>query len=239
MIRAVVFDFDGLILETETAAYTSWAEIYREHGHELPLDRWFDYIGRGAGWFDVVGHLGELVGERFDATSTKARRTARRDEIVNALDLMAGVRDYIDGARRLGLRVGIASSSSRGWVCGHLERLAVLEGWDAIVCREDVEHAKPSPDLYLKAVSLLAVEPTEAIALEDSPNGVAAAKAAGLRCVAVPNALTADLDLRQADIRIASLADVSLDELIRRLEERATSHHQPRPRSTKGTLGTK
>ncbi|HEU5287461.1 MAG TPA: HAD-IA family hydrolase, partial [Candidatus Limnocylindria bacterium] len=147
-----------------------------------------------------------------------ARRTARRDEIVNALDLMAGVRDYLTDARRLGLRIGIASSSTRGWVCGHLERLAVREGWDAIVCREDVQDAKPSPELYQKAVGLLGVAPQEALALEDSPNGIAAAKAAGLRCVAVPNPLTADLDLRQADMRIASLAELSLGELIRRLD---------------------
>ncbi len=222
MIRALVFDFDGLILETESAAYTSWAEVYREHGHELPLDRWFDYIGRGAGWFDVAGHLAGLVGDRFDAASAKARRTARRDEMVNALGLMAGVRDYIDSAHRLGLRVGVASSSSRGWVCGHLERLAAIEHFEAIVCREDVDDAKPSPDLYLKAVSLLGVRPAEAVALEDSPNGISAAKAAGLRCVAVPNELTADLDLRQADMRIASLTELSLDDLIRRLEGSAT-----------------
>lgn len=214
MIRAVVFDFDGLILETESPAYTSWAEIYREHGHELPLDRWFDYVGRGAGWFDVVGHLADLVGERFDREATKARRAARRDELVNALDLMAGVRDYIDEARRLGLRVGIASSSTRGWVCGHLERLAVMEGWDAIVCREDVENAKPSPDLYLRAVELLGVSPAEAVALEDSPNGISAAKAAGLRCVAVPNPVTADLDLGQADVRVSSLAEMPLERLL-------------------------
>lgn len=218
MIRAIVFDFDGLILETETAAYTSWAEIYREHGHELPRDRWYDYIGRGAGWFDVMGHLAGLVGNAFDPTATKARRSARRDELVNALDLMAGVRDYLAEARRLGLRIGIASSSTRGWVCGHLERLAVSEGWDAIVCREDVHEAKPSPELYQKVVDLLGVDPHEAIALEDSPNGVAAAKAAGLRCVAVPNPLTAELDLRQADMRMSSLAELSLDELIRRLD---------------------
>ena len=218
MIRALVFDFDGLILETEMPAYTSWAEVYREHGHELPLDRWFDYIGRGGGWFDVMGHLGELVGERFDAAAAKARRTARRDELVSALELAAGVRDYIAAARRLGLRIGIASSSTRGWVCGHLERHAVIEGWDAIVCREDVVNAKPAPDLYLRAVELLGVPPGEALALEDSPHGIASAKAAGLRCVAVPNPLTADLDLGQADIRLASLADVTLEELIRRID---------------------
>ncbi len=220
MIQALVFDFDGLILETETAAYLSWAEIYREHGHELPRDRWLDYLGRGAGWFDAAGHLAALVGEPFDAAATKARRTARRDELVLALDVMAGVREYMAGARRLGLRVGIASSSTRGWVCGHLERLAFMEGWDAIVCREDVEHAKPSPDLYLKVVELLGIPPSDAVALEDSPNGVAAAKSAGLRCVAVPGPFTKDLDLSHADLRLGSLADEPLETVLERLVRR-------------------
>jgi HAD superfamily hydrolase (TIGR01509 family) len=214
MIRAVIFDFDGLILETETAAYQSWMEVYREHGHELPLDRWFDYIGRGAGWFDVAAHLAELVGDAFDRGAAKARRDRRRDEILATLDLMTGVREYMDDARRLGLAIGIASSSSRGWVCGHLERLGAIEGWSAIVCRDDVTNAKPAPDLYVRAMEMLGIGPGEGVALEDSPNGIAAAKAAGLYCVAVPNPVTRDLDLDQADMRLGSLADLPLERLL-------------------------
>ena len=212
-IRALVFDFDGLILETETPAFQAWDEIFREHGVELKRERWHDYIGREGRWFDVHGHLEELTGRAHDRDATKARRNARRDELLNAEKILAGVVELFREARAEGIKVAVASSSSREWVCGHLERLSFMEGWDAIVCRADVEHAKPAPDLYLKAVETMGVAPGEAVALEDSPNGIASAKAAGLRVVAVPNPLTAALDLRAADALVPSLADMTLARL--------------------------
>jgi len=213
VIRALVFDFDGLILETETPAYESWAEIFREHGHELPLDRWHDYIGSDTG-FDPAGHLAALVGEGFDRDATQKRRDARKNELVEALEVMVGVHDYIADARRLGLHLAVASSSSRAWVLGHLQRLGIEAHWDVVRCREDVARTKPAPDLYLAAVDALGVAPREAVAFEDSANGVAAAKDAGLLCVAVPNALTAGMDLSRADLRLATLAETPLERLL-------------------------
>lgn len=144
MIRALVFDFDGLILETETPAHQSWDEIYREHGHELPMDRWHGYIGSDTG-FDPAGHLAALVGEGFDRETTQARRDARKTELIAALDVMSGVREYVADAKRLGLRLAVASSSSRAWVLGHLERLELHAQWDAVRTREDVARTKPAP----------------------------------------------------------------------------------------------
>src|SRR6266850_4524378 len=211
-MRALVFDFDGLILETETPAFQAWDEIFREHGVELSVERWSDIIGRDSR-FDVHGHLEELTGRAHDRDATKAKRNARRDELVNAEKILAGVVELFREAKSEGLKVAVASSSSREWVCGHLQRLSFMEGWDAIVCRADVEHAKPAPDLYLRAVQTMGVAPREAIALEDSPNGIASAKAAGLRVVAVPNPLTASLDLRGADALVPSLANMTLPRL--------------------------
>ena len=216
-IRALVFDFDGLILETETPAYESWADIYREHGHELPRERWLEYIGRESGWFDVLGHLESLVAGPFDRVAVKKRRDERRNALVARLDVMAGVRDYLTEARRLGLRLAVASSSPGEYVRGHLTRLGLGGDWDAVVCREDAERAKPAPDLFLRAVELLGVAPDEAVAFEDSPNGVAAAKAAGLWVVAVPNELTAAGDLSQAHCRVATCAELPLVDLLARL----------------------
>jgi HAD superfamily hydrolase (TIGR01509 family) len=213
VIRALVFDFDGLILETETPAHQSWAEVYREHGHELPMDLWHGYIGSDSG-FDPAGHLAALVGEGFDRVATQARRDARKTELIAALDVMVGVRDYIADAKRLGLRLAVASSSSRAWVLGHLERLRLDADWDAVRAREDVARTKPAPDLYLAAVKALGVAPQETVAFEDSLNGIAAAKDAGLLCVAVPNALTAAMDLSRADIRLTSLAETPLERLL-------------------------
>jgi HAD superfamily hydrolase (TIGR01509 family) len=220
MIRALIFDFDGIILETEMPTYTAWSEIYREHGHDLPLDRWLDYIGREAGYFDALGHLASLVGESFDREAARASREKRRSELLDALDVMAGIRDYVSEARRLGLRLGVASSSSHEYVTRHLERLGLGGVWDAIVGREDAPRAKPAPDLYLRALALLGVSADEAIAIEDSPNGIAAAKDAGMRVVAVPNDLTSGLDLSRADCRVASCAEMSLAALLERLEGR-------------------
>lgn len=218
MIRALVFDFDGLILETETPSYESWAEIYRESGHELPMDRWHGYIGSDSG-FDPAGHLAALVGEGFEREAMQARRDARKTKLIAALDVMVGVREYVADARRMDLRLGVASSSSRAWVLGHLERLRLHAAWDAVRTRDDVARTKPAPDLYLAVVEALGVRPREAVAFEDSKNGIAAAKAAGLRCVAVPNALTAGMDLSQADVRLGSLADTPLAELLAVLDQ--------------------
>ena len=214
MIRALVFDFDGLILETETPAYETWAEIYKEHGHELPLDRWFDYLGREGGYFSAADYLAALVGEGFDRDAAQERRDARKTELIAGLDVMVGVRDYVAGAKGRGLRLAVASSSSRAWVLGHLDRLGLAAQWDAVRTRDDVARTKPAPDLYLSAVAALGVAPNEAVAFEDSANGIAAAKDAGLLCVAVPNALTAGMDLSRADLRLESLAETPLERLL-------------------------
>ncbi len=181
------------------------------------MDRWHAILGGARVDFDPLEHLAALVGEGLDRDAIRARRDARRTELIEALDVMDGVRDYIADAHRLGLRLGVASSSSRAWVLGHLERLGVREHWEVVRCRDDVERAKPAPDLYRASVEALGVAAHEAVAFEDAPNGIAAAKAAGLWCVAVPNALTRDLDLSQADLRVASLADEPLEALLERL----------------------
>jgi beta-phosphoglucomutase-like phosphatase (HAD superfamily) len=103
-------------------------------------------------------------------------------------------------------------------VSGHLDRLGILGRFDCVRCRDDVNNAKPAPDLYLAVLECLNVRATEALAIEDSPNGVIAAKGAGMRCVAIPNSITATLDLSAADLILRSLSEVSLPELLERLE---------------------
>ena len=137
--------------------------------------------------------------------------------MILAEPLLPGIVQHVDAARSLGLKVGVASSSTRDWVRGHLERLGILDRFDCIRCRDDVIHAKPEPDLYLAVLDCLEVSATEALAIEDSPNGVIAAKRAGLRCVAIPNPITARLDLSQADLLLQSLAEVTLPDLLERM----------------------
>jgi HAD superfamily hydrolase (TIGR01509 family) len=215
-VKLVVFDFDGLILDTEVPVYEAWQEIYDEHGHALEFAKWAQCIGT-ADSFDPCVDLATLVGRALDAEALRRRHGTRTDALIAAQALRPGVRERIEEAAGLGLGLGVASSSGRAWVHGHLERLGLLDCFQAIRCAEDVARVKPDPALYRAVLRAFDIVPADALALEDSPNGILAAKRAGLTCVAVPNALTARLDLGHADLVLGSLADVSLAELIGRL----------------------
>ncbi len=214
-VRALVFDFDGLILETETPAYQAWVEIYREYGHELPKALWLDYIGREGGWFDALAYLEGLAGPQPDRDAITRRRDERKTELVMKVAETAGLRELLTEARARHLLLAVCSSSTPKWVLGHLDRLGLRAFFDHVQCRDRSDlRAKPAPDLYLAACAGLGVRPEEAIAFEDSRNGMLAAQAAGMRCVVVPNELTIAMDLGGADHRFESLAAISLQELL-------------------------
>jgi HAD superfamily hydrolase (TIGR01509 family) len=216
MIKALIFDFDGLILDTESPEYQSWQEIYQEHGCSLSLSKWAESIGiSSVDAFDPCDYLEQQLGQSVDREAIRARHHARFDELIAMQSLLPGVEDYIFEAKKLGLKLGLASSSSRAWVTRYLSRFRIHTYFDALRCADDVERAKPDPALYLAALQALGVEAHEAIALEDSPNGVLAAKRAGIFCVAVPNALTRQLSLDLADLQLASLAELPLEKLLR------------------------
>jgi HAD superfamily hydrolase (TIGR01509 family) len=215
-LRGLLFDFDGLIVDTETPSRASWQELYREHGQELPLDRWATLVGTVGGW-DPFETLEELVGP-VDRVALRERRLARELELGEIEELRPGVLDYLHEAERRGLATAIVSSSSDWWIDRHLGRLERAEHFDAIVAANgDEERAKPRPTLYLEALDRLELGADEAVAFEDSPNGVRAAKAAGLFCVAVPNGVTATLALDDADLVVPSLAELPFASLVERL----------------------
>lgn len=216
-IRGLVFDFDGLILDTEGPDYRSWQELFAEHDCSLPVAVWAANLGTGAPALDLYGYLEEQCGSPIDRALLRARRRQRHAELIATETVLAGVEAYIGDAQRLGLRLGVASSSSRAWVSEHLKRLGILDCFHCLACGDDVEQTKPAPDVYLKALALLKLMPQEALALEDSPNGITAAKRAGLFCIAVPNGLTRQLALDHADLRVGSLADLPLELLLTRV----------------------
>lgn len=220
MIKALVFDFDGLILETEQPLYQSWQELYRANGLELPFEKWALNIGTSEEPFDPNVALESLPGWNLEKNQELSRRLQRELELVQSQRPRPGVVDYLKDARRLGLKVGLASSSSCDWVTGHLERLELREYFQCIQARDDVDLTKPDPELFLSAVEILGAKPNEAIAFEDSPNGILAAKRAGLYCVAVPSALTRHLDTSLADLVVGSLAEMPLEQLVREIEGR-------------------
>ena len=217
MIHSLLFDFDGLILDTETPDYTAWQEIYAEYGCSLSIHDWGQIIG-GTGFadFDAVSALEKQTGLALDHETLNARWRKRGDELIAFQPVLPGVRDYLDAARRLGLHLAIASSSDHAWVDTHLKRLGLWDYFEAVLCSDDVRRTKPDPELFVKTMVALHSRPDEALVFEDSPNGVKAAKAAGIRVVAVPNALTEQLAISGADLILPSLAEFSLEDLLLR-----------------------
>jgi HAD superfamily hydrolase (TIGR01509 family) len=213
VIKALIFDFDGLILDTETPEYQSWQEIYREHGCDLSLAKWGECIGT-ANVFDPYAYLEEQCGRAMDRAAIQEKRRARFKQLMHGQPLLPGVEAYIQDAKRLGLRLGVASSSGHAWVSGHLSRFQIESHFDCLNCADDVERVKPDPALYLKALERLGVRANEAIAIEDSPNGALAATRAGIFCVTVPNTLTQQLSFSAGDLRLTSLSSLPLETLL-------------------------
>jgi HAD superfamily hydrolase (TIGR01509 family) len=217
-IEAVVFDFDGLILDTEGPVFTAWQEEFDAHGcPPLTIEEWAAEIGT-AGGLDLVELMRSRATRPFDENTMHARRRVRRDQLLDQETTRPGVHAWLDEADTLGLGLAIASSSPREWVEPLLDRLDLRQRFAHVACFGDGLAGKPAPDTYLAACAAIRVDPGAALAVEDSPHGVAAAKAAGLRCVAVPHEITELLDLSHADLRVTSLADVTLREVLDRLE---------------------
>ncbi len=217
MIKALIFDFDGVVIDTETPDYDSWQEIYRSYGAELERSIWQRVIGGNTIGFDVFKHLEDLASVPIDREDIRKQRRRLYLEQVEANPILPGVVDYITAAQRLGLKLGVASSSDSAWVKGHLARRDLLKHFHAVKCADDVSRIKPDPELYLAVVDALDTSPGDAVAIEDSLNGLTAAKSAGLRCVAVPNPMTSDLPLERSDIRLGSLSELTLEALLSKL----------------------
>ena len=216
MIKALIFDFDGLIIDTESPEFQAWREVFVAHGHELRADLWADLIGRPRTYFDMYSYFKELNGPHTDIESLRKDRRTRVIELVLGQPVLPGVREYLRDARDLGMKVGLASSSGGDYVRGHLKRLELYDYFHATKCFEDTDLHKPDPEPYLAVLDAIGVAPDEAIAFEDSPNGVAAARAAGIYCVAVPNPVTECLALGHADLCLKSLADEPLRRVLAR-----------------------
>lgn len=210
MLRALIFDFDGLMVDTEWPSYQAWCALYQAHGAQLPLSLWVSCVG-SAGAFDPIAELERQVGHAVDRPALLAQRTAQKAARVADAPLMPGVLERLQEARDLGWRVGVASSSGADWVRGHLAQRGLLDRLDAVVTREDVRRVKPDPEIFQKAAAALGVTAGECVVLEDSLHGVRAALAAGVAVVvAVPNRVTQGLDFQEAHQRIESLAHLSL-----------------------------
>jgi HAD superfamily hydrolase (TIGR01509 family) len=218
-IGAVIFDFDGVILDTEEPDYLAWREVWASFGQDLVLEEWASCIGTAQGpeTFHPFDELARRTGLDLEETEVRAQQRAIAARRLADAPLLDGVMDWLDQAEIAGLPVAIASSSSRGWIDEHLGRLDLARRFPVIACFDDCGVTKPDPASYRLACGQLGVRPSEALAVEDSTPGVIAAKGAGLACVAVPSAMTAHLDFGAADMILPSLASSSLNDVMSEL----------------------
>jgi HAD superfamily hydrolase (TIGR01509 family) len=216
---ALVFDFDGLVADTETPQYEAWVDVFTHFGAEEPLDQptWQQAVGLTSLPFDPLTVLASRLAEPPDAASVRSTHRTYLDRRLGTVAVRPGVHRWLDDADAAGLLVAIASSSSRRWVEDHLERLGLAERFPVRVCGREGLAPKPAPDLYLRASEELAVEPAQCLALEDSPAGARAALAAGMTCVVVPSPMTAGLDFGAVHLVVDSLAYTSLADAVSRL----------------------
>jgi HAD superfamily hydrolase (TIGR01509 family) len=212
IVEALVFDFDGLILDTEWPEFFTVREEFANHGVVLELEAWQQIVGRAdhPHWFDW---LETEVGATLERDTIVERRRSRHHAMIAGQQIRPGVTALLDDAAAHGVPVGVASSSTQEWVEGHLERLGLLDRFAVIRCRDHVARAKPDPDLFRAAMDALGVTPARSVALEDSHHGCASAKAAGLLCVVVPNEVTRTQSFDHADLVVESLTEVSLASL--------------------------
>jgi HAD superfamily hydrolase (TIGR01509 family) len=211
-LQSLIFDFDGLIVDTEKPGFDSWNELYADFGRRLTLDDWRGATGY-VGGFDPAIHLEGLLERKLDWHNLVPRREARNWELTVKQGVLPGIRELMVAAVNAGIPVGVASNSGFGWVNDGLERLGLRGLVGAIVTRDMVLNPKPAPDVYLKTAETLQVSPGSSVALEDSEPGCRAAKAAGMRAVVIPNQFSERQDLSVADLVVPSAKALSLERL--------------------------
>jgi HAD superfamily hydrolase (TIGR01509 family) len=221
VIKAVLFDFDGVVVDTEVATYQSWRDVYAEHGVDLALADWLPVVGSGSstareGPFDAVAHLERLTGRTVDREDVIERRRRRKAELYAAAPLLPGVCERLEEATALGLRTAIVTRNRDDRVRAQCDNVGLEHLWDLVLCANE-DPTRDKADLYLHALDRLELRADEAVAIEDSPSGVEAAKRAGLACVAVPNEITRTASFANADLVLPSLSAMPLARILAHL----------------------
>ncbi|PGM49030.1 HAD-IA family hydrolase [Bacillus sp. AFS053548] len=215
MIKAVIFDFDGLIVDTESVWFEAYKEVLQRYEVELTLQKFSEVVGTSDEiLFDFINsNLKEPIEKELIEQLAKELV----DEKLLEPSLRESLEDYLISAKNAGLQIALASSSSREWVESFLKKLNIYEYFSVIKTKDDVKKVKPDPELYLKAIQEIGVQASEAIAFEDSLNGLNAATKAGLHCVIVPNQVTSHLEFKNHSLRLSSMSEKSLEDVIKHI----------------------
>jgi putative hydrolase of the HAD superfamily len=216
MIKAIIFDFDGTIIDTETAWYHAFRDAYKEHGVELTLEQYSGCIGTSLHTFNPYEYLMTDLNLPIDKRAFRELVHLQHSELMRSEQVRSGILDYLKDAQESGLKIGLASSSARAWIDKYLEQLEIAHYFECIRTADDVVKVKPDPELYRQTLAGLGVEASEAVAIEDSPNGARAASAAGMSCIVVPNAITKSLTFDKSDryYHAESLAHIDFHEMV-------------------------
>jgi HAD superfamily hydrolase (TIGR01509 family) len=211
---AVIFDFDGIIIDSEVAEFESHRQLYQRFGVQLTVDEWCAHVGYWSEQHDE-SWARKLSARSLTAPSTEIYLLEQRRMFLQLLPLqpMVGIRELLVELSAASIQVAIGSTSPSSWVIPSLETFGLLRKFSAVVTGEQVDRPKPAPDIYLEAARRLSILPSEALVIEDSAPGVAAAKAASMRVVAIPNLLTERHDLTAADLRVSNASQLTLGTL--------------------------
>ena len=203
--RGIIFDFDGVLVDTEWAIYQSWVHLYAREGQEISIATYAPCLGAGYSHWDPAAHLEKLTGKHYDWAAETPARQARLEADLERMGLMDGATELLDWCAGQGIGLTVASSSSRRWVQGWLERLGIYHRFAGVFTRTDGYPVKPNPALFEAAQQCLGLQKNECLIIEDSENGTIAAQNAGIPCVAIPNRMTENSDFSRAAYRSASM----------------------------------
>jgi HAD superfamily hydrolase (TIGR01509 family) len=213
-LAAIIFDFDGVVLDSETPEYESHRRIFERCSVPLTPGEWCDQIGVWAEGHAQRWHsrLCQRSSRAPAWTAYEAERRRLFQELVSP-GPMRGIRELLDRLAAAGVPTAIASAAPARWVVAAAERIGVRDRFNVIVTADDVKRRKPAPDVYLEAARRVGADPERSVAIEDSAPGMASARAAGLRTVAIPHWLTEGHDLAGADLRVAHAGELTLETL--------------------------
>ncbi|SNQ49744.1 putative phosphatase [Frankia canadensis] len=234
-LQAVIFDFDGVLMDTETTLLQSWASEWAAWGLEIDPDSFFANHG-GDITEERFTKLANAVGPRFNAEISNKRRLTLRKTLNADLGLNAGIREWLAEASDLGLRLAVASSSPRAWLVEHLGRVDVLDKFEVLACGDEVDLPKPSRTIYQLCLRRLGISAAAAIAIEDTPHGVRSAQAAGLRCIAIPNPYVDVSSVAHADLVMRSAVDRPLTRALELVPGFTSNSHEGMSSDYRGEL---
>lgn len=224
MIKAIILDFDGTIIDTETAWYIAFRDAYKEYDVNLTLETYSQCLGTSLQTFNPYTYLNTHYNQSIDLDQFRKSVKERHEQLMEKETIRPGILPLLKEAKSNGLKIGIASSSERAWIDSYLQLLGIKSYFDYYCTADTVQKVKPDPELYLQALEKMNIRPEEAIAIEDSPNGARAAVAANIPTVVIKNKISTLLPFGEGHVTIDSLANYDLQHLMKLANESVTSY---------------